>query len=120
MKKLFLSLVAVMAATMSFAQSSLLATLSHDGNISAYYGANALKEVMEAAEAGDVVTLSSGQFNATNITKPITLRGAGMSVSSDGENPHEATIIQNNFQINIAEEVEGRIIMEGLYITIVR
>lgn len=116
MKKLFFSLVAViLTATATYAQGSLLATLSHDGKISAYYGANALKSAMEEAEAGDVITLSSGQFNAANIDKPITLRGAGMSASSDSINAHEATIVQNAFEINIADSLSGRLLMEGLY-----
>ena len=116
MKKLFLSLVAAMMATSTvFAQGSLLATLSHDGNISAYYGANALKTAMAEAKAGDVITLSSGQFNAVNIDKPITLRGAGMSNSNDSVNAHEPTVVQNAFEINIADSVGGRLLMEGLY-----
>ena len=68
-----------------------------------------------AAENGDVITLSSGQFNAVDITKPITLRGAGMSVSTDSINSHEATIVQGDFTINLADSLEGRIVMEGLY-----
>jgi len=116
MKKLFLSLVAaVMCATASFAQGSLLATLSHDGEISVFYGSNALKTAVDAAENGDVITLSSGQFNAVNITKNITLRGAGMSISNDSINPHEMTIIQGAFSINVADSLSGRINMEGLY-----
>ena len=115
MKKLFLSLVAVMVATVSFAQGSLLATLSHDGEINAYYGSNALKSAMAAAENGDVITLSSGQFNAVNITKNITLRGAGMSVSTDSLNPHESTIIQGAFTINVADTLSGRVAIEGIY-----
>lgn len=115
MKKFFLSMVALMSATMSFAQGSLLATLSHDGHISAYYGAYALKSAVEEAVAGDVITLSSGQFNAVNITKPITLRGAGMSVNTDSVGAHEATIVQNAFEINIADSLSGRLLMEGLY-----
>lgn len=116
MKKLFLSLVAaVMCATASFAQGSLLATLSHDGHISAFYGAEALRTAMGEAEAGDVITLSSGQFNAVNIDKPITLRGAGMSNSSDSISSHEPTIIQNSFTINIADSLSSRLLMEGIY-----
>ena len=116
MKKLFFSLVAaVMCATASFAQGSLLATLSHDGEISVFYGSNALKTAVDAAENGDVITLSSGQFNAVNITKNITLRGAGMSISNDSINPHEMTIIQGAFSINVADSLSGRINMEGLY-----
>lgn len=116
MKKLLLTFVALVCATVSYAQGSLLATLSHDGQISAYYGASALKAALEAATDGDVITLSSGQFNAVDITKAITLRGAGMSVSNDSTNTHESTIIQGNFQINLADSLQGRIIMEGLYV----
>ena len=114
MKKLF-SLLSVLCMSMVvFAQGSLLATLSHNGTISAFYGPSALKSAVEAAEAGDVITLSSGQFNAVNISKLITLRGAGMSISTDSINSHEATIIQGAFTINQADSLEGRIVMEGL------
>lgn len=116
MKKILLSFVAFVFATVCFAQGSLLATLSHDGEISAYYGASALKAALNAAADGDVITLSSGQFNAVDITKAVTLRGAGMSVSNDSTNTHEPTIIQGDFQINLADSLQGRIIMEGMYI----
>ena len=116
MKKILLSFVAFVFATVCLAQGSLLATLSHEGEISAYYGASALKAALTAAADGDVITLSSGQFTAVDITKAITLRGAGMSVSNDSTNTHESTIIQGNFQINLADSLQGRIIMEGLYV----
>ena len=115
MKKAFLSLVAFVFATVCFAQGSLLATLSHNGQISAYYGASALKTALEAAADGDVITLSSGQFNAIDISKAVTLRGAGMSVSTDSLQTHESTIIQGDYAINLADTLQGRIIMEGIY-----
>ena len=116
MKKVFLSLVAATMATSTvFAQGSLLATLSHEGNISAYYGAEALKAAMAEAQAGDVITLSSGQFNAVAIDKPITLRGAGMSNSTDSLNSHEPTIVQNAFTISIADSLSSRLLVEGIY-----
>lgn len=116
MKKILLSFVAFVFATVCLAQGSLLATLSHEGEISAYYGASALKAALTAAADGDVITLSSGQFTAVDITKAITLRGAGMSISKDSTNTHESTIIQGDFQINLADSLQGRIIMEGLYV----
>lgn len=116
MKKLFLSLVATIVATVSFAQNTLVATLSHQGDISAYYGVDALKSAVTAAEAGDVITLSSGKYNAATIDKPITLRGVGMNNISDSINTREATIIQNGFSINFTDASSGRLIMEGLYI----
>lgn len=80
MKKLFLSMVAAMLATVSFAQSDLVATLTHGTSIFAYYGDNALVEAVEAASEGDVITLSSGTFNGATINKALTIRGAGMYV----------------------------------------
>lgn len=113
MKKLFFSLVALICATMSYAQSSLIATLSHDGEISTFYGTGALREAHEAAQHGDIITLSSGSFTSVNITKAITLRGAGMQVDTIAKtNP---TIITGDFNIKIPDSVEQRLTMEGLY-----
>ena len=99
MKKSFLMLMALCAcALMSFAQSSQIAILSHEGNISTYYGVDALKEAYNAAETGDVITLSSGTFNATDISKSITLRGAGMQ--ADPEKGILPTILDGNYSIN--------------------
>lgn len=113
MKQLFFSLVALMCATMSYAQSSLIATLSHDGEISTFYGNSALREAHEAAQHGDIITLSSGSFTPVYITKAITLRGAGMQVDTIAKtNP---TIITGNFNINIPDSVEQRLTVEGLY-----
>lgn len=109
MKKLFLSLVAVMAATVSFAQSSLLATLSHEGTISTYYGASALRDAHAAATNGDIITLSSGSFTAVDITKGITIRGAGMDIDND------PSIIVGDFKINTQGDVTDRLNIEGIY-----
>ncbi|MBQ6065130.1 MAG: hypothetical protein IJK87_16110 [Prevotella sp.] len=113
MKQLFFSLVALMCATMSYAQSSLIATLSHDGEISTFYGNSALREAHAAAQHGDIITLSSGSFTSVDITKAITLRGAGMQVDTIAKtNP---TIITGNFNINIPDSVKQRLTVEGLY-----
>ena len=110
MKK-FLSMmvVALLSTAMSFAQSSLIATLSHEGEISVYYGATALSEAHKAQE-GDVITLSSGSFNAVDITKGITIRGAGMEVNSTtGAMP---TVISGDFKITTTS---GNLTIEGIY-----
>lgn len=113
MKKLFFSLVALICATMSYAQSSLIATLSHDGEISTFYGTSALRDAHEAAQHGDIITLSSGSFTSVTITKAITLRGAGMQVDTIAKtNP---TIITGDFDINIPDSVEQRLTMEGVF-----
>lgn len=94
------------------AQSSLIATLSHDDNVKVFYGTDALKQAHAAATSGDVITLSSGSFNATNITKAITLRGAG--VINDSENGIESTRINSNITITSANDTINRINIEGI------
>lgn len=114
MKKFFLSLVAAtMAATASFAQSSMLATLSHNGEISTFYGATALRDAYNAAEHGDIITLSSGSFAAVDINKALTIRGAGMQVDTVAKT--YPTVIAGNFTINIPDSIDQRLTMEGIY-----
>lgn len=102
-----------MGTTSAFAQSSLLATLNHEGTISTFYGATALREAHSAADHGDVITLSSGSFLSTGITKAITLRGAGMGI--DPKTQTEPTIITGDISININDTVTKRLTMEGIY-----
>ena len=61
------------------AQEGRVATLQHGTNIRAYYGPDALVEAHNGAVDGDVITLSSGEFNCGKITKAITIRGEGMT-----------------------------------------
>lgn len=105
MKKLFLSLIAVVAGTMgSYAQSDLVATLSHSSTLTNYYGADALSEAYTAATAGDVITLSPGTFNAVDIEKAITVRGAAMYGLANGTEP---TNLSGTFNITAAITLEG-------------
>lgn len=114
MKKLFLSfVVAIMATTAIFAQSSLVATLSHKGEISVFHGASSLKQAMEAADHGDIITLASGRYEAADITKAITLRGAGME--EDATTGSLGTQIIGNFNINIPEGVSEHLTIEGIH-----
>ena len=117
MKKLFFSLVAaMMAATASYAQSSLLATLTHVsqfGTISTYYGATALREAHADAVDGDIITLSSGTFNSVEITKGITIRGAGMDV--DPTTQSEPTILTGDFNVSIPKTAATPLTIEGIY-----
>lgn len=113
MKKLFLSLVAIVCSVASYGQGSLLATLSHEGQISTFYGASALKDAHAAAANGDVITLSSGTFISTDINKGITVRGAGMGI--DTTLVVEPTVITGNFKIDIPDTVSNRLAIEGIY-----
>lgn len=108
MKKLFLSLVAViMAATASYAQNTLVATLSHGEDITMFYGTYALQNAMNAAQSGDVINLSGGTFQATNITKAVTLRGTGINAAIP-------TNVLNSLTINIPSTDPNRFSMEGI------
>jgi hypothetical protein len=96
------------------AQSSILATLHHNGQIKTFYGTNAFIEASSAAADGDVITLSSGTFNAPvdTITKVITVRGTGMEL--DTLNNVEPTIINGNIVLNTPEASSSKLIFEAL------
>ena len=113
MKKFFASLIMLLniSAACVFAQSSLIAALSHEGEITMFYGASALQQAHEAATHGDVITLSSGTFSAVNIEKAITLRGAGFE--SDVENNLYPTTIAGEF--SISKITTGKVLIEGIY-----
>lgn len=114
MKKMFLLLVvALTAVTNVFAQSSMLATLSHEGQISTFYGTTALRDAYNAAVHGDIITLSSGSFLSIDIQKAVTIRGAGMGIDATAK--VEPTIITGNFNLNIPEDVTERLTIEGIY-----
>ena len=102
-----------LSAASVFAQSSLIATLSHEGEITAFYGSNALQDAHRAAVHGDAITLSSGSFAATDITKAVTLRGAGMQL--DTVNNVLPTTIIGDFAIQIADTVTKKLTVEGIY-----
>lgn len=80
MKKISFLLVALICSiSMSVAQVTVIATLSHDGKLSHYTGKDALKAAYNAAVDGDIITLSPGTFNSTgDFSKGITVRGAGI------------------------------------------
>lgn len=114
MKKLLFSFVAaLMAVTVAYAQSSLVATLSHSGDIKVFHGATSLKQAMEAADHGDIITLASGRYDAVNITKAITLRGAGME--EDSITGAFRTQIVGDFDISIPDSLNEHLTMEGIY-----
>lgn len=107
MKKLLLTVVSMLLTAASFAQNARVASLSHEGNVTYYYGVNALQQAVETAQSGDIINLSGGTFNATNITKAITIRGAGIDSSSP-------TYIAGDFNIENASDNANRFMMEGI------
>ena len=92
-----LVLMGSIGATTISAQSTVIATLSHEGSITTFYGAPALKQALKAAVDGDIITLSPGTFQAADINKSITLRGAGYVLNT--ETHTEPTVIIGDFTI---------------------
>ncbi len=117
MKKLFLVFIAVFSfIAQASAQSSVMATLHHDGDIKTFYGTTALRRAHEEAAHGDIITLSSGAFVSTDITKAITLRGAGMGL--DSISGTEPTMINGDFKITMPNDstMNGNTLtMEGIF-----
>lgn len=97
-----------------FCQSTLVATLSRgDTLVSVHYGIDALEEAYNKATDGDLITLSSGGFKAVNISKNITIRGAGME--EDTLNNCLPTILIGNFKIERATKEAYTLQIEGVY-----
>lgn len=106
MKKLFVSLVAIVMATMSYAQNVLVATLTHGDEIKMFYGTYALQQAHAAATDGDIINLSGGGFQSVKITKALTVRGTGVWDSFP-------TKIIENLDIEIPTTVTDRLNFEG-------
>ena len=108
---LFVLLLVVVGLKNVLAQTQV-AILQHSDDISVFYGQNAFVDAHNAAEAGDVITLSSGTFTPTDITKAITLRGAGCVIDTvTGVYP---TIIPNYIQMNVTDET-AFLTVEGVF-----
>lgn len=93
-KKILLTIIATLMVTCgTFAQNKLVATLKHGGSTTFFYGSSAIQLAHDAAESGDTITLSAGIFDDITISKPITIRGAGMR--NDLIEKFSPTYIQN-------------------------
>lgn len=114
MKRFFFSMIIAFVAMVSAsAQDALVATLQHGENgVSAFYGASALEKAHEAAQSGDIITLSAGTFNAITITKAVKIYGAGYEI--DVENNRYRTAINRDLWLRIPSSESG-FSMEGIY-----
>lgn len=110
---LFVLLVCVAGTAKSLAQTQV-ATLQHGEETTAFYGINAFVQAHEAAESGDIITLSSGNFVPTDITKGITLRGAGVAVDTLASTL--PTVIGGEFTFAMEEESD-LLSIEGILFT---
>lgn len=120
MKKLFISLILALISIADIkAQDVQLATLQKGEDTQIFYGSNAFKEAMAAAEHGNTITLSPGTFNATTINKAVTIYGAGYEIEVDKEKlatepAKYPTRINGDFSIAL-DSIDGQP-AKGLYI----
>lgn len=107
---LFILLLNVVGVKNALGQNQV-AVLQHNDSIFAFYGVNAFQQANNAATDGDIITLSSGDFNSCDITKAITLHGAGMVSDTLGV---LQTRINGLFYISISNNTE-HLNIEGVY-----
>lgn len=111
MKRTFLLICTILCANVLMAQEQL-ATLKHNDSIRVYYGADAFKQAYNAAVNGDVITLSDGIFNTTDVRKGITLRGNG--ACGDTSRNAMGTYFLNQFYVyNLGDSLQFS--AEGIY-----
>lgn len=112
----YLLMIVVCASFCASAQTSQIATLLHDGEVSTFYSGTALSEAYEAAVDGDVITLSAGAFSAPyQIRKSITIRGAGMGLTNVGGYTQPTTILDPITFVRSDRDETTNITLEGLY-----
>lgn len=113
MKRFFSLALILMGCISAMAQSSQVATLNHNGTISAYYGRTAYKDALSMAGNGDIISLSQGSFVAADITKAVTIRGEGMIEDSIAGT--FSTDIIGAFSIEIPDSIQESLKIEGIY-----
>ena len=91
------------------AQVVQMATVQHGETMKAYYGLEALKDAIAAAAAGDVISLSTGQFNAPTINKAVTIQGAGYVIANGNY-----TAIVGEMTVDVPGGAKG-LLIEGLH-----
>lgn len=92
MAKRVLGVFFLLSFTLTGFAAKLTATLQSGDNVTPFYGDNALVEAYNASVDGDIITLSPGKFNTTNISKSITIIG---TYAFDTDQT-KATIIDNS------------------------
>ena len=120
MKKLLFSIIAFCCTMAAGAQQTdQISAILQVGNETpqVFYGASALKNAIAAApNSGGVITLTSGLFNAVDITKDVKIFGSGFE--TDVDNDIVLTNINGSFNVNLPADIAGPhgISIEGVYV----
>jgi len=92
MKKMLFSIVMLCCAIAGKSQSDVYtATLQHGDEVKVFYGTGALSQAVTAAEDGDAINLSAGNFSGVSINKAVNVYGAGFE--EDEESGTGVTLI---------------------------
>ncbi len=112
MKKFFILIaMMIMAFVCAKAQDVQLVTVQHGSEMQAFYGPDGFKNAMAAAQKGDVISLSGGNFNSATIDKAVTIQGAGYV--QDVKNNRYKTLFIGDVNINLPEGESG-LYIEGI------
>ena len=114
MKKILLSIIALCWTIVAAAQNEIMTVvLQHGSEVSVFTGANAFVNANAEAVDNDVIILSSGTFNVSDITKSISIYGAGFE-KDENSNTNVSKI---NGQLNLGVsggETLANIHLEGI------
>ncbi len=114
MKKILLSIIALCWTIVAAAQNEIMTVvLQHGNDVSVFTGANAFIKANAEAVDNDVIILSSGTFNVSDITKSISIYGAGFE-KDENSNTNVSKI---NGQLNLGVsggETLANIHLEGI------
>ena len=114
MKQILLIVALLCGAWCAKAQDMTVATLDSQAGSQSFYGPDALKEAVNAAQEGDRITLSPGTFNAVKIEdKSLKIQGAGFE-----NNPEKGlyrTTITGSMTIGKREKECSNFLLEGVF-----
>ncbi|MGN0210933.1 MAG: hypothetical protein ACI391_07455, partial [Muribaculaceae bacterium] len=102
MKTILLSIIALCSTVAAWAQNVLgTAVLHHESQTTLFTGSHALVRAYDAAVDGDVITLSSGYFEAPVIAKAVSIYGSGCE--GDATTQRYYTSITTDFTIKTSD-----------------
>lgn len=114
-RNFILSMIVLCSMTIAQAQRTdvMTATLQHGDNVTVFTTQTAFANAYAAADDGDVITLSPGTFNATNLTKSVNIYGSGFEENeTDGTS---ITQINGDLSIGVTDGTLSNMHIEGVY-----
>lgn len=113
-KRFIFSIIALAIAMTAGAQNEMSTAILQSGEtVTMFTGSSALVDAHAAAQNGDVITLSAGEFIApTAIEKSISIYGAGYEV--DNKNGTNITVVSGNMAIGVFNATLENVHIEGI------